>query len=518
MAYIYDLTDTWNAGGTTFNAIKMNVTDSASASGSKLVTLQTNGTEHFSVTKAGVGYFSGNVGIGTSSPSALLHVKLATNVNARFINAYSSVALGATTDVGAETKLTFFGNPVAFVTNDTERMRIDSSGNVGIGTSSPSNKFVVSNAGANGFEFNTTDNVFQTYNRSGAAYVDFNCYSLNHRIFTGTSPTERMRITSAGNVGIGTSSPDVKLEVASADAITSLRVDTENTGISANNYSEIALADNNAIRTWWRNVRDGSGKTAFGYNNHLAFLSDAGGTPTERMRIDASGKVGIGTSSPEAPLDIRGGNGLGVRYIETATGNTNRIQLGTGSGFGYIDATAGVGSTALVFQVASTERARIDTSGNLLVGTTSVSGTITAYGDANSQYLLGLRTSSGTGTQFYINFINSSNVSVGSITASGSTTSYNTSSDARLKENIAQADDTAALIDAIQVRKFNWKADGSHQRYGFVAQELLEVAPEAVSQPADPEEMMGVDYSKLVPMLVKEIQSLRARVAQLEGN
>ena len=62
-----------------------------------------------------------------------------------------------------------------------------------------------------------------------------------------------------------------------------------------------------------------------------------------------------------------------------------------------------------------------------------------------------------------------------------------------------------------------WKVDGSHQKYGMVAQELQTVAPEAVSAPEDPEEMMGVDYSKLVPMMLKEIQQLRARVAQLEG-
>ncbi|HSG61957.1 MAG TPA: hypothetical protein VLA24_11070, partial [Pseudomonadales bacterium] len=65
MAYIYDLTDTWSAAGTVFNGIKLNVTNTASAAASKLVTLQVGGTEHFSVTKAGVGYFSGNVGIGT---------------------------------------------------------------------------------------------------------------------------------------------------------------------------------------------------------------------------------------------------------------------------------------------------------------------------------------------------------------------------------------------------------------------------------------------------------------------
>jgi hypothetical protein len=97
------------------------------------------------------------------------------------------------------------------------------------------------------------------------------------------------------------------------------------------------------------------------------------------------------------------------------------------------------------------------------------------------------------------------------------TTAYVTSSDQRLKENIADADDAGSKIDAIQVRKFDWKADGSHQDYGMVAQELIEVAPEAVSAPEDPEEMMGVDYSKLVPMMLKEIQSLRARIAQLES-
>jgi hypothetical protein len=106
---------------------------------------------------------------------------------------------------------------------------------------------------------------------------------------------------------------------------------------------------------------------------------------------------------------------------------------------------------------------------------------------------------------------------VGSITTDGSATAYLTSSDQRLKENIADADDAGSKIDAIQVRQFDWKIDGSHQDYGMIAQELLEIAPEAVSQPEDPEEMMGVDYSKLVPMMLKEIQSLRARVADLES-
>jgi hypothetical protein len=103
------------------------------------------------------------------------------------------------------------------------------------------------------------------------------------------------------------------------------------------------------------------------------------------------------------------------------------------------------------------------------------------------------------------------------VNSGGTTVAYNTSSDRRLKENITDADDAGSKVDAIQVRKFDWIADGSHQDYGMIAQELQTVAPEAVSTPENSDDMMGVDYSKLVPMLVREIQSLRARVAQLEG-
>jgi hypothetical protein len=117
-----------------------------------------------------------------------------------------------------------------------------------------------------------------------------------------------------------------------------------------------------------------------------------------------------------------------------------------------------------------------------------------------------------TGTRTQISF-NNPNGMVGSISTNGSVTSYNITSDQRLKENIQDADSASNLIDSLQVRKFDWKADGNHQRYGFVAQELVTVAPEAVHQPTDTEQMMAVDYSKLVPMLVKEVQSLRKRLA-----
>jgi len=162
------------------------------------------------------------------------------------------------------------------------------------------------------------------------------------------------------------------------------------------------------------------------------------------------------------------------------------------------------------------KRVILDNSGNLLVGKTSDVNTangITLRPDGGARF-----TSAGTGAFVQLAFFrNGAAGEVGSISTTSSATSYVTSSDQRLKENIADADDAGSKIDAIQVRMFDWKVDGSHQDYGMVAQELQVVAPEAVSAPEDPEEMMGVDYSKLVPMMLKEIQSLRARINALEA-
>lgn len=120
------------------------------------------------------------------------------------------------------------------------------------------------------------------------------------------------------------------------------------------------------------------------------------------------------------------------------------------------------------------------------------------------------------GSYYHFNFIDGS-TSHGSITSNGTNTAYNTSSDARLKFNILPADAAGLLIDAIQVRKFDWKVNGSHQRYGVVAQEIEKIFPECVTVGIDDDATLAVDYSKLVPLLVKEVQSLRQRVADLEA-
>ena len=265
---------------------------------------------------------------------------------------------------------------------------------------------------------------------------------------------------------------------------------------------------------------------------------------TERMRITATGDVGIGTPAPGVKLDVAGdstgfyaGGAIAIRDANTPG---NSVLLGQAS---HIFGGGGSTNAALInngagyfaFGTAGTERMRIDASGNLLVGgTTAVYAVGERLSVANSGGNNGIGVavggsgakgigiyngnSSGATSGTMIEFQNSSSGVVGSITADGTNTAYNTSSDARLKHDIADAPDAADLIDAIKVRSFKWNADNSAQRYGFVAQELLEVAPEAVSQLGGSDPMLGVDYSKLVPMLVKELQSVRARLAQLEGN
>jgi hypothetical protein len=226
------------------------------------------------------------------------------------------------------------------------------------------------------------------------------------------------------------------------------------------------------------------------------------------MRIDSSGNVGIGTSSPAYRLQVQ----FDAAVI---AGTCNILMSAEGGVQGSLGTTT---NHNLLFKTNNTEKMRIDSSGNLLVGTTTVVNsarvTIANFGSgiANGIGMVSSNTSAVDAIVF-----NNPNGVVGSIGVSGTTTSYNVTSDVRLKHDIVDAPEASSLIDALQVRSFKWNADDSEQRYGFIAQELLEVAPEAVNQPEDPDATMGVDYSKLVPMLVKELQSVRARLAELEG-
>lgn len=290
---------------------------------------------------------------------------------------------------------------------------------------------------------------------------------------------------------------------------------------------------------------------------YLDFLTTtSAGALTSRMRIDSSGNVGIGVTPSAWGSSYKSVQATLGAALAGATGNLALAQNCYYDGTNWVNNRASTFSSRYDMNVAGngihawyvynasfgtvgntipfTQAMTLKANGSLLIGTIaslydvderlSVSGvsgkiaaTFAAIGTSSIGLLLSSNIATGATSGKQISFVNSAGVEVGSVTSNGTGTLFNVTSDNRLKENIKESASSSDLIDGLQVRQFDWKSDKSHQRYGFVAQELVIVAPEAVYQPTDPKEMMSVDYSKLVPMLVKEIQSLRTRVQTLEA-
>ena len=511
------------------------------------------------------------LGIGTASPAYKLDVNGVTRLGAgspailagvggAFVGGQGELYTVSTNTMGLGTT---GAASMQLYTNSVERMRITNAGDFGIGTSSPTAKLTVNDA--NNIPVRMGDIAAAPVSQT-AVYVGVSTSALSGGngdlvliprtsdarsvlFYTGNgTAVERMRIDSAGNVGVGETAPSSALQVNG-----NIRV-SNGTGFATGNSLIRSIQSMSGSSNQFVSNSIDFYTAAFTDNGQIAFST--GGV--EAMRINGSSNVGIGTTAPVGRLDAVSasatGNIINARNTSSsqfflggvgmqngATANNSAVTIGTGvrdadgtDSFFTINKTNSAGSflSELAyydlsaefwrFSTNGSERARIDSSGNFFVGTTTTttqSGVVAVPDTAGgaSAIIVGHANGVGSGNSYAVFSYNAG--IIGSITQSGTTAvGYNTTSDARLKKNVANADDAASLIDALQVRKFDWKSDDSHQRYGFVAQELLEVAPEAVHQPEDPEEMMGVDYSKLVPMLVKELQSVRARLAKLEGN
>ena len=245
---------------------------------------------------------------------------------------------------------------------------------------------------------------------------------------------------------------------------------------------------------------------------------------------NASGNVGIGTSSPGARLDITGASGEQRIIVRAAASTSATLDLaGNGNTAGSTSFTIrqdtsgqallfNRANTPMIFATNDTERARIDSSGSLLVGTTSAT-----FGGVTLAQLLDVRTRN---TGFGLGIIgNASNtqaqrfffdtLAVGSINVSGSATSYITSSDYRLKHDIAPMTGALAKVAALKPVTYKWNADNSESQ-GFIAHELQAVVPEcvvgekdAVDAEGNPQ-YQGIDTSFLVATLTAAIQELKA--------
>ncbi len=517
-------------------------------------------------TANGVGYLNGSkvltsgtaltfdgtsLGIGTSSPNQKLAVIAANPTNGYVAGLSNSQGTAGRTGTYllfdasslADYKIGIPADVNAFAIYDvlaaSERMRIDSSGNLGIGTSSPGYKLEVNGASyLNGNILTQAGSTF--YNSTGDLYIR-----------AGTGGTLRLgangsnsliTLSSGGNVVINAPSSGTALTVGGTGQFF-----VSNGASTTNQYFNIQ----NTGGSFFLGVESSAGGTlATGSAAYSSLLTTQGATSlhlgtnlTVRATIDSSGNVGVGATptvgwgSNARVIQMAGtGSIFGqtnanivsimenaywdntyFRYIATDTYGAVKYTQYQGSHY-WQNAGSGTagGTMTLVTQMT------LDASGNLLVGTTDNAGANTQglevyIGSGATRLYIGHVTGTANGTQYAV-FNYAGTNQIGSITQSGTTgVLYNVTSDRRLKDNITDADSASDLIDAIKVRQFDWKSDGSHQRYGMIAQELHEVAPEAVHSPADPDDMMAVDYSKLVPMLVKEIQSLRVRLNALES-
>jgi hypothetical protein len=264
----------------------------------------------------------------------------------------------------------------------------------------------------------------------------------------------------------------------------------------------------------------------------------------EAMRITSAGILDIGGTSGGSVgelLVVEGANSAGhraARINNTSTTNGySTLWMGSGNdGLIRAGSTAGTftdqlllltsGATPVSFYTSNTERMRIDSSGNLLVGTTSQlsSGKFCISFNGGSFQGQVLRTTLGTTGSTYIQFENSAGATAGYIIQNGTTTvNYVTSSDYRLKEAIVPMTGALAKVAQLKPVTYKWKVDGSDGE-GFIAHELAEVCPIAVTREKDAvdadgnPQYQGIDTSFLVATLTAAIQEQQALITQLQAD
>ena len=267
-------------------------------------------------------------------------------------------------------------------------------------------------------------------------------------------------------------------------------------------------------------------------NGQLAFYTTASGTSTERVRVDASGNVGIGTASPIAKLQVAGGRTFLCANSELFSLG---LQYNSSTGQYYLGATNSATPDLVFSNVGGTERMRLDTSGNLLLGKTASSTLNVGVESRPDGIFIATRSASTNATETMVVYSTGATslrfyVGMGGTIYATSTT-ITSLSDARLKENIRDLDDGLEKVLALKPRKFDWK-EGKGQDIkgarGFVAQEFETVFPDMIDVWKDPapegEDPYKSVNANLIPTLVKAIQeqqaiitSLTDRITALEG-
>ena len=336
----------------------------------------------------------------------------------------------------------------------------------------------------------------------------------------------------------------------SSDA-TAITIDSsENVTLAAN--LEVSGAD---VTITSNIIHAGDGNTFFGFNDADTFRIVTGGS--EALRVNSSQNVGIGTSSPSSALHVTTStantNGM-VRLQNNMDNNYETLRIESlgdydahigffadgssnyywGAGVDYSD--SGKFKISNDNLLATNTRFTITTDGKVFIGTTTeVDSNCTALhtkATASTKWVQAMSgvdrgmvkyTTATSGTVLFDYYVYNGSV-VGSISSTGSSTAYNTSSDYRLKENVDYTWDATTRLKQLKPARFNFIADETNTLVdGFLAHEVQDIVPEAITGEKDAvdiegnPEYQGIDQSKLVPLLVKTIQELEARITTLEG-
>jgi len=419
-------------------------------------------------------------------------------------------------------------------------MVVSSSGNVGIGTSIPSGKLMLYSPSGGGDLFQNIvsstggstkvginlypavlENYPSLYPAQASIYAVDDNYSA-YMVFAtkvsgavANSLTERVRITAAGNVGIGTSSPSTALYVVGTTTIN---------GDDGSLYQRAITA--NAAVYWDIRNSVNTRRAYVGFGGNASSLFDIANSEgdtrfifasTERMRITSAGNVGIGTTTPNivgftgTMLTVNGtGNYQG---FEVATSGTSRVIMLSDGTNGYISTRqSGMG---LIFETgAASQKMAITSAGNILLNTSAVIGANSVLSilagstreglviklDAGAYSPIWIRNSSDV-AMFYVNEANT-----GYLNAAA----WSYGSDRRIKENIINLEGSGLdTISKLNPVRFDY-IDGIKNNIGWIAQDVQEVIPEAVDTISKTNDQLTLKSDYIVPYLVKAIQELKA--------